>query len=235
MKTPALLVPSRRFPVSLAAIFGSVVFGATPAFATDDARKFQQADADSSGDLTLAEFRSTLSKGSDDDKVLKKFGRADQDGNSLVTLEEWIAYKQEIEDESNDRAKYTAVFNSADLDDDGFLTFDEFKPLYGKKSFLDGRKRFLKADADADTLVSLAEWLVFKDDRLPDDTRKVRKFDIVDLDGDGELTPAEFSQLFPRKKDAAKALKKFNKEDTNDDGVLTRDEWNPKDDDSSAF
>ncbi|MES2439234.1 MAG: hypothetical protein V4584_09205 [Verrucomicrobiota bacterium] len=213
-----------------ALLLGSLVLTSAAALA-DDTSKFEAADADSSGSLTLAEFRTTLSRNAPEKQLLKKFGRADADGDTAVTLAEWLAYKQELEEEQEQEKieKETARFNAADDDvADGFLTYDEFIPLIpGKRPLIEVRSRFLKADADDDLLVSLDEWLAFKSDDFIDDSKKPRKFDLADLSGDGLLTYDEFATTFPRKTPSKTILKKFNKEDENNDDLLTRGEWSP--------
>lgn len=225
MSTPTTSPNPRRLG-TCAAIFGTVLMATTTAMAKGPS-KFEEADADSSGDLTLAEFRNLLPAKMPEEQVLNKFAAADADANELVTLDEWKAYR---EDEKDDTEKQTERFNNADLDDDGFLTYEEFVPFVpGKKPLIEVRKRFLKADADDDLLVSLEEWLAFKDDTLPDEPFKVRKFDLADLDGDGLLTIDEFATTFPRKTPPKTIQRKFNQQDEDDDGFINRDEWNPGD------
>ncbi len=190
----------------------------------DDNAEFAEADADSSGFLTQTEFATTLSKSAKAAQILKKFTKADADDNKEVTLEEWIAYKtDEVEDEvRGDILKFRIL----DTDDDGQLSFDEFKASRsGKEPLAKVRKRFLKADTGKDDQVGLEEWITYKNDGLPDDSGVLRKFDLADLDGNGELTLEEFSTLFSPKKPLSKVKRKFDKEDANDDGVLTRGEW----------
>lgn len=218
--------PSPRLLGTYAAIFGTVLMASSTAMAKGPSN-FETADADSSGDLTLAEFKNLLPAKMPEAQVLAKFAAADTNGDELVTLDEWKAFR---EDEKDDTAKQTDRFNAADLDADGFLTYDEFIPLIpGKRPLIQVRKAFLKADTDLDLLVSLDEWLAFKDDTLPDEPMKVRKFDLADLDGDGVLTLDEFTTTFPRKTPAKTIARKFNKEDENDDGFISRDEWSPGD------
>jgi Ca2+-binding EF-hand superfamily protein len=193
----------------------------------DDAAKFEAADGDRSGGLTLAEFTTTFSSGTRASKILEKFNKADTGNNDSVSLAEWLVYKDDTipENENDDIAK----FNAADADNDGFLTYDEFATtLADKKSAVEIRARFLKADRDVDDLVSLAEWGVYKNDNLPDDSNnRPRAFDLADLDGSGTITPDEFAGFFKPKTKLTAIQKKFEKYDRSDEGVLTRDEWNP--------
>jgi hypothetical protein len=122
-----------------------------------------------------------------------------------------------------------AKFNAADAGGDGLLTYDEFATtLAGKKSAVEIRARFLRADTGGDGSVSLAEWNVYKNDSLPDDSKnRPRAFDLADTDGDGGITPDEFAGYFRPKTKPSAISKKFGKYDRSDNGVLTRDEWNP--------
>ncbi|NJR41642.1 MAG: hypothetical protein HC767_02210 [Akkermansiaceae bacterium] len=83
-----------------------------------------------------------------------------------MTLEEWIAYKND--DDENEVQEDTARFNVADANDDGFLSFEEFSTTRPKKRLIDIRKRFLKADTDVDSQISLSEWLAYKNDDSPE-------------------------------------------------------------------
>lgn len=194
---------------------------------TTDTAKFEAADADASGGLTLAEFSTTFSGGTRASKILEKFNKADTSNDDSVSLAEWLVYKDDTipENENDDTAK----FNAADSDSNGSLTYDEFATtLAGKKSEVEIRARFLKADTDDDNLVSLAEWNVYKNDNLPDDSNnRPRAFDLADVDASGDITPDEFAGFFKPKTKPSSIQKKFDKYDRNDDGVLTRDEWNP--------
>ncbi len=194
---------------------------------TTDTAKFEAADADDSGSLTLAEFTNTFSSGTRASKILEKFNKADTNNDDSVSLAEWLVYKDDSIPENEDDD--TAKFNAADNDSSGFLTYDEFATtLAGKKSEVEIRARFLKADTDDDNLVSLAEWNVYKNDNLPDDSNnRPRAFDLADVDTSGDLTPDEFAGFFKPKTKPSSIQKKFDKYDRNDDGVLTRNEWNP--------
>ena len=220
---------SHPYPTTRAlAAFAGLLIATAGTAAAGASEKFEKADADASGTLSIEEFRSTLSKKARPFQVKKKFEKADADGSGDVTLEEFIAYKNDDDDDGPDDG-VTRRFKAADADEDGFLTYEEFTTIFrGKKPAIQVRKRFLRADADGDDLVSLDEWLAFKNDDGPDDDDKpLRKFDLADLDGNDELTLEEFATVFPAKKPARVIRRKFQREDENDDEVLTRDEWNP--------
>lgn len=196
--------------------------------ALDEGSEFLEADADSSGFLTQTEFATTLSKNAKPTQILKKFTKADADDNKEVTLEEWLAYKNDEEEEDEVRGDILK-FRILDTDDDGQLSFGEFKASRKSKEPLAKlRKRFLNADTGKDGQVNLEEWITYKNDGLPDETGVLRKFDLADLDGNGELTFEEFSTLFSPKKPQTKIKRKFDKEDENEDGVLSRVEWDQK-------
>lgn len=194
---------------------------------TTDTAKFEAADTDASGGLTLEEFTTTFSGGTRASKILEKFNKADTSNDDSVSLAEWLVYKDDTipENENDDTAK----FNAADANSDGSLTLDEFATtLAGKKPLIEIRARFLRADTNDDDLVSLAEWNVYKNDSLPDDSSgRPRKFDLADLNGDDSLTPDEFAGVYPSKTKPGVVMKKFDKYDRDDSGTLTRDEWNP--------
>jgi Ca2+-binding EF-hand superfamily protein len=226
MNTRSATRQTNRLLKSWAVLIGSAVMATTSAKA-NDTRRFESADADSSGSLSLPEFKNALPGKQPAHVVEKKFNRADADDNELVTLDEWLAFREDVEQEITDKEKYTARFNEADLDDDGFLSYDEFRStVRGKKPLIEVRKRFLRVETSGDLLVSLDEWLAMSGDDL-EKPFKHSKFDLADLNGDDQLTPEEFATTFPRKTPRKTVLKKFNNEDDNDDGYLTRDEWNP--------
>lgn len=163
----------------------------------------------------------------------KKFKRADTNPDSAVTLDEWLAYKSEIQEEKEDREKDIEKFQAADTvePDLDLLSYDEFTlTVPGKRPLIEVRKRFLRADTDADLHISLEEWLDMKNDDMRPPVKRT-KFDLADLSGDGYLDILEFATTFPRKTKLATIQRKFDRENTNEigepDELLSRDEWNP--------
>lgn len=195
-----------------------------PHGAANDTEKFQNADLDSSGGLVPAEFKATFSTLIPQRQIDKAFKKADSSRDGSVSLAEWLAYRA-----TTFEGRETLAFNNADIDDDGALTLDEFAPTQSAKSaFIQIRATLLAADHDADGHLSLDEWLAFRGKR----TRHAHgvplsKFQLADIDGTGSLTPDEFGHVYPPKVKPDVVLKKFNSLDRNDDGLLTRDEWNP--------
>lgn len=60
------------------------------------------------------------------------------------------------------------------------------------------------------------------------------RFELADFDGDGVLTPIEFSYLFSQKTPAKNTNRQFNRRDADDDGVLTLKEYKKKSEKGSA-
>lgn len=190
--------------------------------------KFNAADIDNSGTLTIDEFKTTLPGKPPAKLVEKKFDRADTDTSGDLTLDEFLAAKKGKKGKWKKKQRLTNAFEKADLDDDGYLTYEEFQPLIkGKRPLINVRLRFLRTDADDDELVSLQEWLDSKLKKLPKEPTKPTKFDLADLDGNDELTLEEFAAVFPPKVKERVIARKFDRKDKNEDDVLTRNEWNP--------
>ena len=78
---------------------------------TDDTAKFEAADGDRSGGLTLAEFTTSFSGGTRASKILEKFHKADTGNDDSVSLAEWLVYKDDTipENENDDVAKFNAA------------------------------------------------------------------------------------------------------------------------------
>jgi Ca2+-binding EF-hand superfamily protein len=219
--------PSTRLALSCASLllvlpaFGGVVGGTLAA-------EFNAADTDVSGGLSETEFSTAYSEGLSKGKLKKQFRAADADKSRDVSLEEYLAFRSAaiLKDKNADPA---LKFEVADLDIDGFLSLEEFAVLVpGKKPLIEKRKRHLMADADDDDLVTLDEFLNYVESPQPDTSGiPFLKFDLADLDSNDELTVEEFAGVYPPAVKPQVIEKKLAGRDANDDGVLTRDEWNP--------
>ena len=122
-----------------------------------------------------------------------------------------------------------AKFEAADANNDDSLTLAEFSATFSSGTRASKiAEKFAKADTDRSSSVSLAEWTIYKDDSLPDDSNnRPRAFDLADVDTSGDITPDEFAGFFKPGTKSSSIMKKFDKYDRNDSGTLTRDEWNP--------
>jgi Ca2+-binding EF-hand superfamily protein len=219
--------PSIRHALSLAGLCLTLplLAGTTGGTLTEE---FNTADADTSGALSEAEFSTAFSTGLSRGKLKKQFRAADDDGSRDISLAEYLAFRSAaiLKDPNADPS---LKFEVADLDIDGFLSLDEFAVLVpGKKPLIEKRKRHLMADADDDNLVTLDEWLDYVESPQPDTSGiPFLKFDLADLDDNDELTLEEFTGVYPPAVKPQVIQRKFDGKNTNDDSVLTRDEWNP--------
>ena len=186
---------------------------------------FEAADLDVSGSLSLEEFAPTLDEGTSARKAKSLFKKADLDKSGDLSLDEYLIYVGEAEAPTKEALSFAA----ADTDESGSLDLEEFAGTFkGKTPVIEIRKRFLKADADESNSLSLDEWTLYKKGKAKGpDGAKYYKFDLADIDADDELTVFEFSLTLPQGTDEEKVAAKFDKLDDNEDGVLTRDEWNP--------
>jgi Ca2+-binding EF-hand superfamily protein len=211
----------RLFPAVLA--LASSVFGLPAAGGgIDNNAIFVAADLDLSGDLSLGEFTTTLSTGLSANAALRKFKAADRNLNGSVQLNEFLVFTGSIPPPSKAEIQFEIIDDNAN----GSLTFEEFtanaKP---RLSIVKLRRDFLRADLDADGSVTLAEYISFKSGAF--DHSFISIFTLADLDEDDEVDPIEFGYSFPRGTSEAKIMARFQAKDDNDDGVLTRAEWNP--------
>jgi hypothetical protein len=219
--------PSIRHALSLAGLCLTLplLAGTTGGTLTEE---FNTADADTSGALSEAEFSTAFSTGLSRGKLKKQFRAADDDGSRDISLAEYLAFRSAaiLKDPNADPS---LKFEVADLDIDGFLSLDEFAVLVpGKKPLIEKRKRHLMADADDDNLVTLDEWQDYVESPQPDTSGiPFLKFDLADLDDNDELTLEEFTGVYPPAVKPQVIQRKFDGKNTNDDSVLTRDEWNP--------
>lgn len=219
--------PSIRHALSLAGLCLTLplLAGTTGGTLTEE---FNTADADTSGGLSEVEFSTAYSAGLSRGKLKKQFRAADDDRSRDISLTEYLAFRGAmiLKDPNADPA---LKFEVADLDIDGFLSLQEFAVLVpGKKPLIEKRKRHLMADADNDDLVTLDEFLDYVESPQPDTSGiPFLKFDLADLDSNDELTPEEFAGVYPPAVKPEVIDRKLAGRDANEDGVLTRDEWNP--------
>lgn len=218
--------PSLGLAASLigAALTLTASAGGTPTL-TD---QFNTADADDSTFLTETEFGTAYTPALPKGKLKKAFRTADDDSDRLVSLAEWLAFRR-AEILKHPTKFPESAFEVSDADLSGALDLFEFAPLIpGKKPLIEKRRRFLMADADDDDLVTLDEWLDYVESPQADTSGlPLRKFDLADLDEDGELDPIEFSYVFPPAVKPQVLEKKFSGFDDDESLLLTREEWNP--------
>jgi hypothetical protein len=208
---------------AIALTVSGAAFAGTPSAGTT---AFNTADADVSGGLTLEEFTTTLAEGTTAKKASAQFKKADADDSGLISLNEYLIYLGEIEPPTKEELSFAA----ADADHNESLTLEEFAAtITGKQAPIETFKRFLKADADELNGLSLEEWTLYKKGKAKGpEGATYYKFDLADRNPtDDELTLAEFALTFPLNTKEATIAAKFAKEDEDESGTLTRDEWNP--------
>lgn len=217
-------------PLALAAslIGASLTLTASAGGTPTLTEQFNTADADTSGFLTETEFGSAYTPALGKGKLKKSFRSADDDRDRLVSLEEWLDFRR-AEILKHPTKFPESAFEVSDEDLSGALDLFEFAPLIpGKKPLIEKRKRFLMADADDDDLVTLDEWLDYVESPQADTSGlPFRKFDLADLDEDGDLDPEEFTYVFPPAVKPEVVDRKFTALDDDDSLTLTREEWDP--------
>ena len=105
---------------------------------------------------------------------------------------------------------FNALFNFADADGNGLLSFDEFR---NSLSNLPGNFDFDSLDANGDGMVSLSEFMNAMSMNFD--------FNSLDTDGSGTLSIEECNKLFSN----TPINFDFNAADTNHDGVLSIEEF----------
>ncbi len=158
------------------------------------------------------------------------------------------------------KPKHHLTFAQADADASGGLTVFEFATTQGSGTpLVEVRRRFLPIDVAGafevvidpvtglpavdpitgepvlgdpipDGVVSLDEWNAWRalEEKPKSD---LGRFDLADFDGDGQLSPFEFGYLVSPKVKAGKSASKFAKLDVDDDGYISRAEFNKPADD----
>ncbi len=212
----------------LAAALAAIALTSAPASAqgVDYTAIFNAADLDLSGNLSIPEFTSTLKAGTSPAAAWKKLLSADWNHNHTIELREFLVFVKAAPKPS----KATIDFDLADGDSNGSITFDHYDYYMvaikeTSPSLVSVRRNFLRADANGDTIVTREEYTAFGNGDY--DRTKVSLFTLADDGDDGFLSLIEFGYTYPRGFAESKIVVKFDKEDENDDGVLTRSEWNP--------
>ncbi|HEY1121709.1 MAG TPA: hypothetical protein VGE67_08920 [Haloferula sp.] len=209
---------------AITSALAALALSSVPASAqgTDYNAIFLAADVDLSASLSLAEFTTTLDAGISATAAARKFKGADRNLNGSIQLNEFLIYVKVLPAPT----KAETAFEIADANVNGSLTFDEYVTLEKERtSIVTIRRNFLRADANADTNVTLAEYIAFKAGDY--DKTFISIFTLADVDADNEVDVTEFGYAYARGTAEAKIIIKFEKKDVNDDGVLTRAEWNP--------
>ncbi|WP_160060908.1 EF-hand domain-containing protein [Psychromonas sp. L1A2] len=191
---------------------------------------FAKVDVNKDGQITKDEAKRGL---------LKRFDKIDSDANGSISTTEFAA----LEKMHKGKGNHKLDFGSIDTNNDSKITKDEAKGRLAK--------HFDKVDADANGLISTAEFAALEkmhkgkgnhkldfaaidtnnDSQITKDEAKGRlskHFDKIDSDKNGVITQAELSEM--QKMHKGKGHKKGNKEvsfaklDVNSDGVITKDE-----------
>jgi len=163
--------------------------------------------------VALILFSSVVYAGPHHGKGNKFFTLFDSNSDNIVTLDELIS-------SGNSR------FSTMDADNNGIVNAEEFKQYRGKIKSEKRLKRFAKIDANADSTISLDEFIAYKRQKIE------KRFNNIDSNGDGLISSDEFANK-PRKKHYDKkrhhsghhgGKRMFKKLDANADGEITLDE-----------
>ncbi len=126
-------------------------------FEHQETLKFEAADADDSGFLTLAEFAPTRPDNKPFIMTRADFLGADHDDDSLISLEEWLEHREKGFHGSHGVS--LGKFDLADLDGNDGLTPDEFAGVYPPKvKPAVVLKKFAALDDNDDSLLTRDEW-----------------------------------------------------------------------------
>lgn len=217
--------PSSAFrgPLVLAICLASL---SATAFAVDNTQTiFAAADLDASTTLNQAEFTTILESGVSAKVAKSTFKKADLNSDGELFFFEFQVYRGDVARPG----KIELEFRLADYSGDGLLTFEEFIATGASKwPWIESLKRFLIADTNQNETLTLTEYTAYRNGQATAPTGvSLLKFDLADLNDDGHLEIEEFAWTVPPASSIAKLEAKFNKLDKNDDGVITRNEWNP--------
>ena len=184
---------------------------------------FIAADGDVSNSLSKVEFATTLGEEPSEKVINKSFKKADADKDESISLSEFLVFEAD--------SKKEGAFIKADADLNGVVSLDEYvAATQGKAPYIVVKKRFLLSDSDDEGSVgvlTLTEWSAKR--------RKPTKGEFLSFDLANEetvetplsLTVAEFAGVLPKNTTEEKVQARFDKLDDNEDGFLTKDEWNP--------
>ena len=186
---------------------------------------FLVADTDFSETLTLTEYATTLGIGVSTSAANRSFKKGDLDPDGVLTYFEYLIRRGVYSRPS----KIELEFLFADDARDGLLTFEEFiSTASSKLPWVEIKKRFIIADTNQNGNLLSTEYEAYRKGQAKAPAGvSLLKFDLADLDENNELELDEFAWTVPPATATAKLEAKFNKLDKNDDGVLTRNEWNP--------
>lgn len=129
---------------------------------------------------------------------------------------------------------FTGLFNEADVDDSGFLDFEEFSNSYGASpravvtEFRFDRMAFGELDPRGFLIsrgISLSTFIANRGGRAINPS-KTQTFFLADDNRDGFLSPGEFlaTRVVPPST-LGSSQKAFDKLDANDDGRISAAEW----------
>ncbi len=188
---------------------------------------FNAADANESGDLTKEEFATTLAEGSSEKKINKSFKKADRNKDEVVTLDEYLIFVGE----EKPPTKKQLAFAAADTDENGVLSLEEYVAAsQGKGPYIVAKKRFLLSDSEDEGSIGVLTFEEWSGKRRKPAKGEFLAFDLANEETEETpeaLTPSEFAKVLPKNTSEEKLEIKFNKLDDNEDGLLTKDEWNP--------
>ena len=188
---------------------------------------FITADVNESGDLTKEEFTTTLGEEPSVKKVNKSFKKADRSKDELITLDEYLIFVGEAKPPT----KKQLAFAAADADENGVLSLEEYVAVFqGKGPYIVAKKRFLLSDSEDEGSIGVLTFEEWTAKRRKPAKGEFLAFDLANEETEetpNSLTPAEFAKVMPKNAKEEKVEIKFNKLDDNEDGFLTKDEWNP--------
>ncbi|OQY54688.1 MAG: hypothetical protein DRR08_04485 [Candidatus Parabeggiatoa sp. nov. 2] len=200
--------------------------------------RFGEMVADGKDGVSLEEFKAFAAM-KKEQRLEEAFGKADANGDELVSLEEIVQRRQQRSEEAFNKAancdaeslvnleevaqrrqqRLEEAFNKADADEDAGLSLAEFKDFVANK-----RQRHPKYAVEAPTSQGKRAQRGKKrqgglnGQSKGKGNRLESRFARLDQDGDGQISKDEFTLSLPL----------FDKLDTNEDGVITEEELSQK-------